>query len=111
MKRKTRRDRGDNRQLTRIMDKVIANQINGSFGASMATWGATRCGGCGIQVRPSHLVDHSGFFTTWHTLGNGQGYMLNSCGHISCFPVACSNIACPGEIDDWMDLVAEGKRK
>ncbi len=101
MKRKTRRDRGDNRQLMRIMDKIVARRINSSFGAAMATWGATRCGGCGIQVRPSQLVDHSGFLT----MGN------KVVGHIFCAPVACSNIACPGEIDDWMDLVCEGKRK
>ncbi len=66
----------------------------------MSTWGATRCGGCGVQVRPAHLVDRSGFYR-----------IGDSVGHVSCVPVACSNIACPGEIEDWEDLVCRGRRK
>ena len=110
-KRQQRRERAALRQNMRLLDRAIERKIQQSFRASMSTWGATRCGGCGIQVRPAHLVDQSGFFTTWHTLGNGKGYMLSSRGHVSYVPVACSNIACPGEVEDWEDLVCRGLRK
>lgn len=107
-KRQRRRKGGKVREYMSRLDKINEAKIDKSFGMSMSTWGGNRCSGCGIQVRPAHLTDKR--------LGEplGHGWLVKdgkTVGHISFSPTACDWINCPGEVDDWMDLVCEGKRK
>lgn len=107
-KRKLRRLGGKNREYMSRLDKIAQAKIDRSFMSSMATWGGTRCSGCGIQVRPAHLTDKRLRQPLGHAWIVGDGKVV---GTATFSPTACDWISCPGEVDNWIDLVCEGKRK
>lgn len=91
--RKRRRDRHKIKAQLRALDEQALTRIRKSFSWSMETWGGTRCGGCGIPVRPHWLCNLSSFVT------DDQGRVV---GHITAFGWACDYIKnCPGE-REWM---------
>ena len=94
MKRQIRRNRHQRKQRLRALDAIAKKQIHRSYNLFMASWGGTRCPGCGINIRPRQLLnaDFSG------TLVDEQGKWA---GHISGYSLPCKNVKkCPGE-KDW----------
>ena len=94
MKRQKRRKRYQLKQRLRELDSIAKKQIYRSYNLFMASWGGTRCPGCGIDIRPYQLLgaDFSG------TLVDEQGRWA---GHISGHFLPCKKVKkCPGE-RDW----------
>lgn len=95
MKRQKRRNRHQVKQRRRILDKIAQKQICRSYNLSAASWGGTRCPGCGINIRPYQLLDAD--FSS--TLVDEHGKWA---GHISGYSLPCDNVKkCPGERDWW----------
>lgn len=91
MKRQIRRNRHQRKQRLRELDGIAKKQIHRSYNLFMASWGGTRCPGCGINIRPRQLLnaDFSG------TLVDEYG---NWTGHISGYLLPCKKVKkCPGE--------------
>jgi hypothetical protein len=91
MKRQKRRKRYQLKQRLRELDSIAKNQIYRNYNLFMASWGGTRCPGCGIDIRPYQLLgaDFSG------TLVDEYG---NWTGHISGYLLPCKKVKkCPGE--------------
>lgn len=82
MKRSIRRNRHKHRAYLRQLDSIAKIAIHRSMLWSMATWGGTRCPGCGTTCRPHHLVNLS---------GNYGGVFVEA------FESACEDVKCPGE--------------
>ncbi len=87
--RKRRRER---QQRKNLLDVIALKKIQSNMLWSMETWGGTRCGGCGVKVRPHWLVNLSG------PVGSGW---------ITAFGYACDRTKCPGENPDWPMIEAE----
>jgi hypothetical protein len=89
------RQRRRNRARSRIQKQAIADQkalksIKNSYSASAASWGGTRCPGCGIPARPAWVAPFveilpNGRIHGQHTICSGPGKTL---------------VKCPGE-RDW----------
>ena len=80
---------------------LMLNKLKHSYEQSMASWGGRRCPGCGISIRPAHLLgtDYSTFI--YQDFGEG----LKRTGHISAFGNACDSSLfkgkCPGINYNW----------
>lgn len=93
MKRQKRRHRHALKQQLRRLDEIAKKRIHQNYNLFFASWGGTRCPGCGITIRPHKLIgcDFSGCFTV-----DGK-----TTGHISGFTYPCNKVKkCPGE-RDW----------
>ena len=94
MKRQKRRNRHKVKNLLRRLDLIAKRQIYKSYILSAASWGGTRCPGCGMTIRPYYLLDAD--FST--TLVDEHGKWA---GHISGYSLPCDKVKkCPGE-RDW----------
>ena len=92
-KRQARRQRGKQRQY---LNKLAEQKIRQSYLWSAATWGGTKCPGCGIDVAEPRYLIH----TNQSRFGSLGGYGI----HITAFGNACEGggaIKCPGENPDW----------
>lgn len=94
--RKRRRDRGRKRQnwqavLSRL-DAIASEKIRNSLSLSAATWGGTRCPGCGIAVERPHWI--APFSIAW------QGGRVFGQGN-ACQGLGKNFVRCPGENDNW----------
>lgn len=56
-KRQYRRNRYKIKKALQLLDKLALKQINKDYNLSAASWGGSRCPGCGKNVRPASLVD------------------------------------------------------
>jgi hypothetical protein len=56
-KRKHRRNRYKIKNALQILDELALKQIDKDYNLSAASWGGSRCPGCGKNVRPASLVD------------------------------------------------------
>lgn len=101
-KRKHRRNRHKKKQYLRYMDILMLNKLKHSYNKSMASWGGTRCPGCGKSIRPAYLLgtDYSEFIYQ----GSEEGFKRT--GRISAFGNACDSLLfkgkCPGINYNWL---------
>lgn len=96
-----RRNRPKIKARLRALDQEVLGRIRKSYLWSMGTWGGTRCGGCGVQVRPHWLCDLSGFLVDENN---------KVTGHVTAFDTACKYVKkCPGE-RDWMEDYANKQK-
>lgn len=87
-----RRRRRQRQHRKNQLDALALKRIRANMLWSMETWGGSRCGGCGVKVRPHWLINYSGKF------GNGW---------ITAFGYACHKTKCPGENTNWAMEEAE----
>jgi hypothetical protein len=95
MKRSKRRNRHQLKQQLRELDAIASKQIHNSYNLSSASWGGSRCPGCGIGIRPCQLLNAD--FS--RTLVDEHSRWV---GHISGHFLPCKKVKrCPGE-RDWV---------
>lgn len=94
-KRTRRRQRAKHKVL---LDAIALKKICANYLWSMETWGGTRCGGCGKEVRPHWLTNLSGPLN-----------VDESIGWITAFGYTChkGQVKCPGKNPNWMFEIKE----